>query len=120
MAWKKRKVSGPSAAPPVAAERSLVKPSRSRSARNSSASATAERRPRFSAPRPIRIPSANMPRLSGEASMTRARTSAASDSHTRGAKSTKFGPISRKSAMVVSGSSTKFTRIRAISPQPRT
>ena len=52
MAWKNLKVSGPSAAPPVAAERSRVKPSRSRSARNSSMSASVECLPCASADKP--------------------------------------------------------------------
>ena len=56
MAWKNLKVSGPSAAPPVAAERSRVKPRRSRSARNSSMSATRECLPCASAERPVFMP----------------------------------------------------------------
>jgi hypothetical protein len=61
-----------------------------------------------------------MRRFKADASMTRARTSAASAPRRAGANSTKVGPISRKSAIIVSGSSTKLTFIRAISPQPST
>ncbi len=53
---KNRNVSGPSAAPPVAAEVSRVKPSRSRSARNSRASAAPERVPLSRAESPILMP----------------------------------------------------------------
>ena len=59
MARKKRKVSGPSAEPPVAAERSLAKPSRSRSAPNSSQSASLERLPASSAAMPRLTPRSN-------------------------------------------------------------
>ena len=56
--------------------------------------------------------------LSGEESITPARTSAAIDSQSRGANSTKVGAISRKSCIMVSGSSTKLTFIRQSSPLP--
>ena len=115
MARKKRKVSGPSAAPPVAADLRYVKPSRSLSARNSTASASAERLPASSARMPSFMPSANIARFSREASIMRERTSAAICSHTRGANSTKEGPISRMSAISVSCSSTKFTFMREMS-----
>ena len=58
--------------------------------------------------------------LSGEESITPARTSAAIDSQTRGANSTKVGAISRKSCIMVSGCSTKLTFIRHSRPLPST
>ncbi len=79
----------------------------------------AERRPASNAFRPSFMPKSNMKRLKGEASIMRARTSAAICSHTRGANSTKVGPISRMSAMEVSGSSTKFTFMRESSACPK-
>ena len=50
--------------------------------------------------------------------MIRARTSAAIASQMRGANSTKVGAISRKSCIIVSGSSTKLTFIRHSSALP--
>ncbi|MCZ7560174.1 MAG: hypothetical protein M5U30_09130 [Burkholderiaceae bacterium] len=78
-------------------------------------SASFERRRRSSAASPSFMPHANIFCLNGVASITRARTSAAICSQTRGASSTKVGPISRRSAICVSGSSTKFTVMREIS-----
>ena len=115
MARKKRKVSGPSAAPPVAADFRLLKPSRSFSARNRISRASAELSPRASAWVPSRMPRSNSRCLPLVESIIRERTSAATLSHTRGASSTKVGPISRRSAIIVSGSSTKLTMTRAIS-----
>jgi len=66
------------------------------------------------------MPKLKRRRLSQEASIIRLRTSAANPSHTRGASSTKVGPISRKSAQLVLCSSTKFTTIRHCSAFPKT
>ena len=61
------------------------------------------------------MPSSNSRCFSRVESIIRERTSAATLSQTRGASSTKLGPISRRSAIIVSGSSTKLTMTRPIS-----
>ena len=112
MARKNLKVSGPSEAPPVAADLTRERPSRSRSVASSSSSAARERRPASSACTPVRTPQSKRRRVSGFASMTRARTSAAICSQTRGASRRWVGPISRRSAIAVSALSGKLTRMR--------
>ena len=67
---------------------------------------------------PVFMPSSYRRCLSGEESITPARTSAAIDSQTRGANSTKVGAISRKSFIMVSGCSTKLIFIRHSRPLP--
>jgi hypothetical protein len=61
------------------------------------------------------IPNSNIRRFAQVESIIRERTSAAMLSQTRGASRRKFGPTSRRSAIIVSGSSTKLTMTRPIS-----
>ena len=84
------------------------KSSRSRSARQQNQAGHC--RVAFGAQRrqPGFIPSSYRLCLSGEESIARGAHSAAMASQTLGAKSTKVGAISRKSFIIVSGSSTKF------------
>ena len=71
--------------------------------------------PRSSARIPCFMPKSNRRCLRRVASIIRERTSAAMLSHARGPSSRKVGPISRRSAIIVSCSSTKLTVMRLIS-----
>ena len=121
MAWKKVKVSGPRGAPPVDAERTREKPSRSRRALKSpqSASLLARRSPaegvspRSTAAACLRPMGMKMPksrRLTRVVSMMRTRTLAAMFSQTLGGEKMRCGPISRMFSCTVSGSSGKLTQ----------